>query len=459
MWKILGLVALCGLWGPSEGKVAGVRYVCSESELNEGVSSILLQEDVLPNHLKSMVFPNIRAGGLGGFIYTFFGLNIVNVEILSHDGTLLPEINGGDITYSVRLHINGNFFFSAFNLVRISVEKTFRIQYGFENFQAAGSLDLAIRECHCTFGAIQISIFNGLLSASVQATIRESLISSILAQICPILQTVFGIVRATFLGTLNVVLPLSGQGNLNYQLASLPSITNQQAGIDIFSDIEVPGKGIISIPETALPVTVPSLQNYKQCQCLHPKFLDIVLSVLVSRQPQELSCTPDAYLGANELRSAILALVPSQNSGIISVSVLFIRLTLDVDPVFAIRIDSVIISASVRIEFFLKNAAGPDYSILIVRSTLTLAARISLTDNKLTVAVSISGNLVVLVSSGVGISNVSSLESHCGNLLREIFLPAFNEPLAVGIPLPTPFGRVLTSASVLPAEDGLALCS
>ena len=52
-------------------------------------------------------------------------------------------------------------FFSAFNLVRISVEKTFRVQYGFENFQAAGSLDLAFRECRCTFGAIQISIFNG----------------------------------------------------------------------------------------------------------------------------------------------------------------------------------------------------------------------------------------------------------------------------------------------------------
>lgn len=52
-------------------------------------------------------------------------------------------------------------FFSAFNVVTIQMEKAFQVQYGFENFQAGGSLDLAFRQCRCSFGAIKISIFNG----------------------------------------------------------------------------------------------------------------------------------------------------------------------------------------------------------------------------------------------------------------------------------------------------------
>ncbi|KAH0619349.1 hypothetical protein JD844_019394, partial [Phrynosoma platyrhinos] len=63
------------------------------------------------------------------------------------------------------------------------------------------------------------------------------------------------------------------------------------------------------------------------------------------------------------------------------------------------------VTACVQIEAFVKNEDGSVLSVLVVNSSLTLPAAISVVSSKLKIALSISENVLALVSSSVGITD------------------------------------------------------
>ncbi|KAH0619348.1 hypothetical protein JD844_019393 [Phrynosoma platyrhinos] len=113
------------------------------------------------------------------------------------------------------------------------------------------------------------------------------------------------------------------------------------------------------------------------------------------------------YSKADELRNATLALIPGGGSAIISTSIVYLKISLLEDPKIVFKTTGAIVFASVRIEAFVKNADGSVLSVVVVTSSLKLAAAISVVSSKLKIALSISENVLVLVSSGVGITDVS----------------------------------------------------
>nr|XP_020670439.1 uncharacterized protein LOC110090901 [Pogona vitticeps] len=169
------------------------------------------------------------------------------------------------------------------------------------------------------------------------------------------------------------------------------------------------------------------MDKFKHCQFFHPELFNIVLSVLVPNEPQELSCAPNKFSGADELRSAILALVLSKNQGIISVGALHIRISIEANPTVVFGPNGIVITATLKVEFFIRNADGSTYFVLVVRSRVTLSAVLSFVKGRLIFVASVTGNALELISSDAGVSDdVSSLEPHCANLLGETFLLVFN---------------------------------
>ncbi|XP_042321462.1 BPI fold-containing family B member 4-like [Sceloporus undulatus] len=453
MWKLLCLLALCGLLSPSEGKVPGIRSVFSNTEINKVLISVLKQNDLLGNHLKAITLSDIDLGGLLSLTGKIAGLKVSSAQITGSAVVLLPDkIN---VTISVHVEITGSALLLTTSAVSISLDLSLRVIYGFENF-SDGFLDVKFYECANAYGAIDIQVLGISLPLSAITTIQNSIIADLNLQLCPILKVVFDVAKVVLLNTLNVVFPLGIYGNVKIQLASLPALLDAYVGIDLYVDLQVAGT-IISIPSVALSIGVPLLHNYKHCQAIHPGVVNIVLSVISPKQPVELSCTPDKYSKADELRNAILALIPAGSSAIISANTLYLRIFLLVDPVIEFKATGAIVFAKVQVEVFVKNADGSVLSVLVVSSNLKLAAAISVVSSKLKIVLSISGNPLLLVSSGVGIIDVSSLVSHFNNLLAEIFLPLINGPLASGIHLPAILGISLDSVFIQLTDGALLL--
>ncbi|XP_039174830.1 uncharacterized protein LOC120296866 [Crotalus tigris] len=281
--------------------------------------------------------------------------------------------------------------------------------------------------------------------------------SVFLLQFCRILNVVFDVVKDRLLDTMNVVIPFEPYGRLKCQMASLPRMQNSILWLNLFLDFDIKDHGLITLPDLAPDITLPSLESYRHCQCVHAAVLNIFLSVVLRIEPQELSCPPDVFSRADELLAAILALIPDPPS-FISLAILYFRISLLQSPVIHFGNDVAIVQVSVQLEFFVKNSDGSTTSVVIFQETLSLTATFSLTKGYLYASLSISGHKAVLISSALGITDVSSLEPHWGNLLGETFLVSVNGFLSGGLPLPAILTAVLDNVLIRFIEHGLLLC-
>ncbi|XP_078248381.1 BPI fold-containing family B member 3 [Pogona vitticeps] len=456
MWKILGLVVLCGLLSASEGKPYASRSCTNSRESAKFIISAMLHDGLLLNHLKGISLSDVNFGELLDQANSITGLRIGNLEVTSYEGALVPS--GLDVSLSVCLNIIGHTLLDPSNLVSLSLEVTFRVKYERTNFQN-GSLDIIFHECGANFGAITTTLLSSTLSASLLDKIQDSIIADINLQICGVLKTVIYLAKDFLFNSINA-LPLGPYATLRCTMARLPSVSDTFTAVDVYIDVEVPGQGILSIPDSASSINPPCLANFKSCQSFHPELFNIVLSVLAPKEPQELSCTPDKFSGADELRSAILALVLSKNQGIVSAGVLNIRISTEANPAIVFGPNGIVITAALKVEFFIRNADGSTYFVLVMRSRVTLSAVLSFVNGKVIFMASITGNALELISSDAGASDdVSSLESHCANLLGETFLPVFNGRLAVGLPVFPIFSTVSINPTFQFLEGALVACS
>ncbi|XP_072852599.2 uncharacterized protein LOC110090902 [Pogona vitticeps] len=226
-------------------------------------------------------------------------------------------------------------------------------------------------------------------------------------------------------------------------LGSLPVVSDGYTNINLYINVEVPGQGILSIPDLAGSINVPPLGNFKHVHAFHPALINILLFIFAPKDSFELPCTPDKFSGADDLRNAILLVVPLENQAIVSAGVLNIRISTEMYPEAVFGPNGIVITVTAKIEFFIRNADGSTYSVLVVRSRVALGAVLSFVNGRVIFVVSITGNALELIYSDARISDVSSLESHCGKLLGETVLPVFNSNLAFGFPIPSIFGADL----------------
>uniref|UniRef100_A0ABM5G4M2 BPI fold-containing family B member 3-like n=1 Tax=Pogona vitticeps TaxID=103695 RepID=A0ABM5G4M2_9SAUR len=423
----------------------------------------ILKNGSLLNHLKGIVLSNVNTGGLFGPLkakqkHGITELKIVNLKFVHHRLVLMPAITGAELSLAVQLDIIGCTLPDLSNLVSISLQVTFRVQYGLADFQN-NSFGIAFHKCGAEAGAIKITLLGSTISPSLLVATRKVLIDDINRQICAVLKTPYDLAVAHLVGTLNVPLSLGPYATLRCSLARMPLVCDTFAVLDLFIDVEVPGKGNLSIPDSAGSINLPPRDKFKHCQSFHPELFNILLSVLAPNEPQELSCTLDKFSGADELRSAILALVLSKNQGIVSVGALHIRISIEANPTVVFGPNDIVITATLKVEFFIRNADGSIYFVLVVRSRVTLGAVLSFVNGRLIFVASVTGNALELISSDAGVSDdVSSLEPHCANLLGETFLLVFNGRLAVGIPVPSVYGIVMINPTFQFFEGALVAC-
>uniref|UniRef100_A0ABM5G4L9 BPI fold-containing family B member 4-like n=1 Tax=Pogona vitticeps TaxID=103695 RepID=A0ABM5G4L9_9SAUR len=370
------------------------------------IKKAILRDELLLNQLKGIPFSDISIGGLLGLLNSIAGLRIVNLEITGVQEVFAPDVSGCLLSVSIRLEISGHTLLDFSNLVSISLELTTRVKYSFINFQS-GSFDFFFHECGADFGGIKISLLGITLTTTLVDTIRNSLIADINLILCGVVQTVFNLVKSLFLDTVNVAFPLGPFATLRFMLGSLPVVSDGYTNINLYINVEVPGQGILSIPDLAGSINVPPLGNFKHVHAFHPALINILLFIFAPKDSFELPCTPDKFSGADDLRNAILVVVPLENQAIVSAGVLNFRISTEMYPEADFGPNGIVITLTAKIEFFIRNADGSTYFVLVMRSRVTLGAVLSFVNGKVIFVASITGNALELISSDARINDVS----------------------------------------------------
>ncbi|CAM4651892.1 unnamed protein product [Caretta caretta] len=443
MLKVLGIILFCSLLPLSQGVVPGVFSLVSPEGIHNVVSGALLRDGLLQKHLQAIQIPNIvsRGGLLGSFI-SITGLEVVNIQLPRVSVTLLPGI-GGQLTIATKLEISGNLLLSG--LIHISVDVNLIAKVRVTDY-SAGVFQVVTEDCQSLLGPFDIRLLLGLLPVSVNGLVSSTLTTTLPSLLCPVVSNITKLVNVQLLGTLNVLVPLGAVGNIQYQLASLPLITDLYVGLDLNAVIQQVGGDNISLPGSAVPVPLPPLQGNVLNLGLSQAFLNAVLSLLGRIQPQTFISKPDVFSGATQLTDAITALIPAGCPSCSVVSPLNIKITVLGPPLITLEANKATVKLSVKIQVFKKYSDGTIQTLLALKADLVLNAQVSVAGGKLLLSVSLTSADLILESSDVGIVSVSSLGTLINKLLVETFVPLINEALTVGLPLPNVLGIKLINA-------------
>ncbi|CAM2102215.1 unnamed protein product [Caretta caretta] len=369
-------------------------------------------------------------------------LEVVNIQLPRVLVTLLPGI-GGQLTIATKLEISGNLLLSG--LIHISVDVNLIAKVRVTDY-SAGVFQVVTEDCQSLLGPFDIRLLLGLLPVSVNGLVSSTLTTTLPSLLCPVVSNITKLVNVQLLGTLNVLVPLGAVGNIQYQLASLPLITDLYVGLDLNAVIQQVGGDNISLPGSAVPVPLPPLQGNVLNLGLSQAFLNAVLSLLGRIQPQTFISKPDVFSGATQLTDAITALIPAGCPSCSVVSPLNIKITVLGPPLITLEANKATVKLSVKIQVFKKYSDGTIQTLLALKADLVLNAQVSVAGGKLLLSVSLTSADLILESSDVGIVSVSSLGTLINKLLVETFVPLINEALTVGLPLPNVLGIKLINA-------------
>ncbi|XP_062835260.1 BPI fold-containing family B member 4 [Anolis carolinensis] len=456
MLKVLGILVFCGLLSTTSGAVPGIRSALNDVKMAKVVTDTLTKNGLLENNLKNLGLSDIPLGGLLGLLGNIVGLKPDKAVITGSVVVLLNE--KAEVHLSVRLDISGNAILPLSSIITISVDANVKFAVEIKNF-SDGKFDFVISACEVTLGAIDVKLLGGLLTLPQISTIQKSLTADLLKQTCAIVNNVYAAAHQILLNSLNVALPLGNYGNLKFQLAALPSITPTYVGIDLIVAFQYAASGVnVSIPDTAVSIAVPSLDNNGFCLSISPAAMNILLYVVTPKVPLELINSLTTFSKAEELKNTLLALVPPGVLPDLPTSDLSLKITIGASPVIAFDTTGGNVTLIADVEILSKKADGSKVSVVAVRCRISLKATISLVNGKLILGLSLSKNMFTLVSSGAGITDISSLLGPINGLVNEVILPVLNGPLSNGLPLPTMLGIPLLNATIKTVVNALVIC-
>nr|XP_060627799.1 BPI fold-containing family B member 3-like [Anolis sagrei ordinatus] len=429
MWKVLGVLVFCGLLSPTLGIPPGIRAAVNDVKLSQVLIDTWTKNGLLENNLKNIGFSDIHLGGLLSLVDKVVGLKIDEVALTSYTLVFLNE--KAEVSWSLHLGTISNIILPLSNAVTISFDVHVKFVVGVTNF-SDGQFDFIIHSCGITLGAIDVKLLGGVLSSSQISTVKQSLTADLQRQLCPIAQHVCDEVKLKWLDSVNVVLPLGASGNLKCQLAVLPTITPAYVGIDLAFQYEESGVSV-STPDTHVPIAVPSLDKHSFCLAISPAVINILLHVATPKAPLEVSNNP-------------------------AVSDLIHRITIEENPAIAFSTDGATVTLVAHVEILGKEPDGSKASLVILRCNLSLKAIIALVNEKVTLSLSLSENVITVASSRVNIIDTTGYSGPINRLVNEILLPAFNGPLSLGLPLPPILDISLVDVSIETVVNALVFC-
>nr|XP_009667776.1 PREDICTED: BPI fold-containing family B member 4-like [Struthio camelus australis] len=446
MLKLFGILFFCGLLTPSQEVLSGLSCAVSPGAMRNVLSGAILQNGLLQQHLQSLVLPNIVGeGGLLNAPISITGLHLLKAQFPELSVMLLPGI-GVQMTIAAKLELRGNSLIGLLSeIINILVDVTITANIKCTNYES-GTVQVVIEDCLCVFGAVKIKLLSGLLSLSVNDLVHNQLTAALPRLLCSVINIVINLVNIQLLGTLNAVVPVGTTGTIQYQLASLPFTSGLFLGLDLDGVVQQMGGSII--PHDSSSSALPPLLDKLLLLGLRQSFLNAVLSLLIQGQPQMFTCVPENFSGANQLKEAVMAALPAGCSSCPRTGPLNIKITLSGNPLISLEVNKATLKLSVMIQLFIEHLDGSVLNLLLLKADLGLNVRVSITESRLLLAVSLSSTTFSLESSDVGISNISSLKPHCSNVLVEKLLPLVNGFLSIGIPLPNVLGIQLINADI-----------
>ncbi|XP_067324393.1 BPI fold-containing family B member 3-like [Anolis sagrei] len=134
------------------------------------------------------------------------------------------------------------------------------------------------------------------------------------------------------------------------------------------------------------------------------------------------------------------------------------RITIEENPAIAFSPDGATVTLVAHVEILGKEPDGSKASLVILRCNLSLKAIIALVNGKVTLSLSLSENDITVVSSRVSIIDTTGYSGPINRLVNEILLPAYNDPLSLGLPLPPILDISLVDVTIETVANALVIC-
>ncbi|XP_035200001.1 BPI fold-containing family B member 3-like isoform X3 [Oxyura jamaicensis] len=369
--------------------------------------------------------------GLLGTIKGLTGLKIANITLPKITLRFLPGV-GLQLNIYTQLLVDGNGAVGGLLQLQVEANITARVRLVQDK---SGALKLVIEDCKTLLGDVNIRV--GPKVPLVEKTLKSVLGSVLPRLLCPVVDTVLGVVNS-LLGSVTSVLPLGALGDLQYTLSSLPIVGDKSIQLDLnlllrdaAGNVVEPVRGQ-SPPVTLLPTTGRGVQVG-----LSQDVLGAVLGLAQKQGAFNLDITGSAVPDNISLSTSALLSAFPQLSAVLPRSLpLALRVRLADVPEVALRDGRATATLPATIDVVSRRPGFPVQTLFSLDSDVGLNVTPSVSSGKLLASMAVDRVKLRLASSQIGPLNVSRLEGWVKDVLAAAYAPAINSAVSAGIPLP-----------------------
>ncbi|KFO77478.1 BPI fold-containing family B member 4, partial [Cuculus canorus] len=468
----LGVALLYALLTPSLSQPKDAVLRLNKGVLSDALTGSLMQSNILQGALGEVPLRGRRGllgyGGLlggggvlgilgeGGLVSTIqglTGLRIVELTLPRVSLRLLPGV-GVHLNLYTRVALNAKCLLGLLDIA-VEVNITSRVRL---TMDGTGYPKLVAERCDTLLGGIKVRLLRGLLPIvdNLLASVLNRLLPNLL---CPVLDVALGLVNDQ-LGLVNSLVPLGLLGSIQYTVSSLPLVTGQFLEVDLNTIVGPLAGGLVDYP-LGKPATVPTpprvpmpplppMPDTSSSQLgLSVNFLGTVLSVLQQEGALDLAIFTGMFPELPPLTTSTLgALVPAVFKAYPEPHELLLNIDVPEAPVVTLKRNKGVIQLLATAEVMVIHPDDVLKSLCRLNINASLLAQFSVEDNKLKIGVSLEKNRLSLVSSSIGVFDVSLLEVLVDQIFNVVFLPTMNGVLGAGIPLPRLLNIDFTNADV-----------
>ncbi|NXL89816.1 BPIB3 protein, partial [Alectura lathami] len=458
---------LSGLLTPSQG-LAGSAPVSARMDkdvLESALTGSLANGNLLQGLLDGLLGPNGLLGGLlgpngllggtllgGGLlgkdgllgtINGLTGLSIANITLPKISLRFLPGI-GLELNIYTQVLLDGKGAVGGLIQLQVEANITARVRL-VQN--KSGALRLVIEDCKTLLGGINIRA--GPKVPLVEKTLKSVLGNVLPGVLCPVADVVLGVVNQ-LLGSVTSVLPLGALGNLQYTLSSLPIVGDKSIQLDLnllLRDAE--GNVVQPAGGQPVPVTLPPAAGRGAQLGLSQGVLSAVLGLAQRQGAFNMDISSSAVPNSIPLTtSALLSAFPQLASVLPGSLPLALRVRLANAPLVTLRDGKATATLRAAIDVLARRLGFPPQPLFSLDSDVVLSIAPSVSSGRLHVSLAADRVNLRLASSQVGPIDVSQLEGWVKDVLAAAYVPAINNAVSMGIPLPNIFNTSFENGQV-----------
>ncbi|XP_015737534.1 BPI fold-containing family B member 3-like [Coturnix japonica] len=386
--------------------------------------------------------------GLLGTVQGLTGLRIVNITLPKITLRFLPGI-GLELNIYTQLLIDGNGAVGSLLQLQVEANITARVRLAQDK---SGALRLVVEDCKTLLGDITIRV--GPKVPLVEKTLKSVLGNVLPRLLCPVVDTVLGVVNS-LLGSVTSVLPLGALGNLQYTLSSLPIIGDKSIQLDLNLLLrDAQGNVVEQTGGLSMPITLPPAAGPGAQLGLSQGVLGAVLALAQRQGAFSMDISSSAVPSSIPLTtSALLSAFPQLSTVLPGSLPLALRVRLADTPVVALRDGKATATLRAAIDVLAHRPGFPPQTLFTLDSDIVLDITPSVSGGRLHTALAVERVNLRLASSQLGSIDVSRLEGWVKNILAAAYVPAINNAVGMGIPLPNVFNTSFENGQVDVADN------